>query len=336
MPKLPAAKSVDDEQQESPFAMQIEMVEGCNLRCFTCALVGIRGKDNDYKFMTMEIAENIVDQILHLDWNPRIEFAMHGEPTMHPEAVEMAAMIRSKLGPNTPMMMTSNGGGLLKDTVKRVEGLLESLNVLALDWYENVNIVPKVLERLEGTSIAPRRYPQDLTANPHRRRKPTEHELVVIQDIATATKGTHAKLNNHAGVGSPPNREGQGKRCAKPFRELSIRWDGNVSVCCNDFRGYYCVGNVVEQGLEAVWNGAAMRAARRKLYHGQRDFGPCNGCDAVSYRTGLLPDKKGLRTLPKPGPEDEAEIRRALAGGPYTMPVMRPWELVTLEPVKAR
>ena len=69
-----------------------------------------------------------------------------------------------------------------------------------------------------------------------------------------------------------------------------------------------------------------MGAARVKLYHGQRDFGPCNGCDARSYRTGLLPDKFGKVSLPLPTKEVEEDLKAALSAGPYTQPVKRPWE----------
>ncbi len=298
-------------QQEPPFCIQVELTEGCNLRCSFCGLNGIRAKDNDYKFLTKEDAVIIVDKIVEAGWNPRIEFAMHGEPTINPETVSIVRYFRKQL-PKANLMMTSNGGGLLA-TPARIDALLLYLNVLALDWYENVNIVPKLLKAYKGKH-KPRYYPKDLTANPHQRRKPTQHDLVVVQDIAEASSGTHATLNNHSGCGAPKNSNGDGKRCAKPFRELSIRWDGSVAVCCNDWRGYYKVGNVLDTDLEDLWQSPALQAARRKLYHGQRDFGPCEGCDALSYRTGLLPDKKGKQSLPEPTQRDEQIIKKALAG----------------------
>lgn len=32
-------------------------------------------------------------------------------------------------------------------------------------------------------------------------------------------------------------RSMNGKRCAMPFREMAIRWDGSVALCCDDWRG---------------------------------------------------------------------------------------------------
>lgn len=330
--------------QEPPFAVQIELAEGCNLRCGFCGLNGIREpKLHNFKFMEPATLRSLCEQMMVLGWNPRLEFAMHGEPTMHPNYAGMIATARAA-APKLPMMMTSNGGGLIRKpgVEANLKALFDAgLNMLALDDYEGANLVPKIRkaigfgdvndsgERLPTVldGVKTYEYPAQPDGNPHTRRKVAEHVLTFIQDISVADKGTHSLLNNHAGSGAPLNYTQAGKRCAKPFRELSVRWDGSVAVCCNDWRGIYKCGNVVTDGLDAVWNGAAMFAARQKLVRGERDFGPCNGCDAVSYRVGLLPDKMGRTTLPPPDEATLAAIGHALRGEPYTAPVKRPWEL---------
>jgi len=132
--------------QEPPNAVQVELTEGCNLRCPFCGLNGIRSKKRDFKFLTPEVAQQIALLISNEDWNPRVEFAMHGEPTMHPDAAGMVRIFREYL-PSASLMMTSNGGGLLRDPgpVLQIERLMQAgLNVLALDDYEHANIIPKV------------------------------------------------------------------------------------------------------------------------------------------------------------------------------------------------
>jgi MoaA/NifB/PqqE/SkfB family radical SAM enzyme len=280
--------------------------------------------------MDKKTLESVVGQMVELGWNPRIEFAMHGEPSLHPDFVGMVRLARS-LAPRFHVMMTSNGGGLLRKpgAAKSVAALFEAgLNVLALDDYVGVGIVPKIREAVRDglPGVMMHEYPDDPRGNPHQRRRPHERVLSFVKAIDEADKGTHATLNNHAGAGAPLSDAGQGKRCAKPFRELSVRWDGSVAVCCNDWRGVYKCGNAAIDGLDAVWNGDAMNAARQKLVIGQRDFGPCAGCDAISYRVGLLPDKLGKKTMPKPNAATEKAIAAALAGPSYTKAVLRPWE----------
>lgn len=326
-------------RQEPPNAVQIELIEGCNLRCAVCGLNGIRGKDNDYKAMKPATLKSAIEQMVKLDWNPRIEFAMHGEPSMHPDVPGMISVAR-EAGPRFQIMMTSNGGGFLRKPgpVENVRAFFEAGgNVLAFDDYENANLVPKIRKALPLTYdkkwlaldsgfVKVFEYPQNPDGNPHQRGH--KRSLVFIQDLITASKGTHSHVNNHAGAGGPPNEKGVGKRCAKPFRELSIRWDGSVAGCCNMWRGQFKAGHVVKDGLDEVWNGEAMTALRTALYHGRRDMMvECKGCDALSTRVGLLPDKLGKDTLPKPNKQTVDAIKRAEAGPPLTKPVLRPWEL---------
>jgi len=323
-------------KQDAPFALQLEASQGCNLGCDFCGIHAIgyqklkRGKD----LMSVELAESIAAQVAYAGWNPRIEFAMHGEPTMHPLLDVLIGKFREAL-PRAYIMVTSNGGGLLGGDVKaKVDALFKAgLNTLTLDNYESVNIVPKIIEKIQGQdesmaalpggTIPIYQYPQEKTLSPHTRHH--KQAILVVQDISVADDGNHSHLNNHAGSAGPLDYSKQGQRCAKPFREMSIRWDGNVAICCNDWPGYYRTGNVREDGLLRVWNSPAMQVARVALYHGRRDLvAPCNGCDATSYRVGLLPDKLGKQTLPEPTAATRRAIAAAQAHGPYTTPVRAP------------
>ena len=325
-------------RQEPPNCIQVELTEGCNLGCSFCGLQHIRdngangpekknGKASPFKFLTLDNAALVAARIAEAGWNSRLEFAMHGEPTMNPDYIEIIALFRLAL-PKNHIMMTSNGGGLLKGAgyATNINALMEAgLNVLALDNYDGVRIVDKILQGYNGPYPV-RKYPADTRANPHRRRHPNEHEVVVIHDIEAASTGNHATITNHAAASFPPSDAAAGKRCAKPFREISIRWDGNVAMCCNDWPGRYKIGNALETPLEDLWQSEAFMAARKALYHGQRSFEPCLGCDYLSYRPGLLPDRMGKQTLPPPDEATFAVIAQATAGEPFTPRVRRPWD----------
>ena len=128
--------TVNNNYQDAPNALQIELTEGCNLACSFCGIQSIRtngasGPENihgkassPYKFLSVKTMQTITDQLKKAQWSPRIEFAMHGEPTMHPFYHEVIAHFRKEL-PRASLMMTSNGGGLLKSP-----GIVE--NVISL------------------------------------------------------------------------------------------------------------------------------------------------------------------------------------------------------------
>lgn len=321
-------------RQDPPFCVQIEPTQGCNLRCSFCGINGIKGAERTYDYMSVKTAEAIASQMADADWNSRIELAMHGETSLNPNINEIVAVFRKHL-PKASILMLSNGGGLADDPIAKIGALFDAgLNTLAIEEYQNIKLVPKIIARINKDYNSYKRmlwdsfyiYPEQKEGNPHARQHHKARRLVHVRPIDLNTSGNHATLNNHAGSGGPRNDKAAGRACAKPFRELSFRWDGSTAVCCNDWRGNLPTGNIHREGLAGIWQGAVMQAARRKLLIGERDFGPCKGCDALSYRTGLLPDKYGRESLPKPTRKDSELLAAASAGKPLTKPVKREWE----------
>lgn len=321
---------MSDERQDAPFCIQIEPVQGCNLGCDFCGIhaIGYGQKARGLDFMDPELAENLARQVADLGWNPRIEFAMHGEPTLHPDLPALIRPFREHL-PKAYLLVTSNGGGLLTDTVDRIQALFDAgLNTLALDDYDSNKIVQRVLRNI-GQDVVfdvfdyPRTHPN---ASPHTRS--TGQRVVIVEDLVSASNGTHSIVHNSAGDAFPLDYSKEGQRCAKVFREISVRWDGNVAICCNDWSGTFKVGHASADGLEAVWQHPRMQAARRALYAGERSaLIPCKGCNATTYRNGLLPDKKGKGDLPPLDVDDRITLAEATEGEPYTSrarPVLMP------------
>lgn len=332
-------------RQEPPNSLSFELSMGCNLQCPFCGIAGIQEKQgHGYKFMLESTMRSAMKQVADLNWGSRIGFAMRGDPTQHPDYAGMVA-ITTEHRPRSTKLMLTNAGGLLRKpgAVANVRALFDAgLNILGLDHYQGIGYVPKVLDALgreygelsTGQMVSGgfqfHEYPQDPAGNPHVRCKPSVRRLVRIRDIAWTAdndkKGNHNRLSNHAGAGAPPNTRMEGKRCALPFRQLAIHWDGGVSICCNSWNGEYYCGNILTDGIEAIWNGPAFGAAREMLYAGKREMKPCKGCDHRSFRVGILPDPMGKATLHKPDKQTAADVAAALAHGPTTPRVLRPWD----------
>lgn len=313
------------EVQDPPFMLDIELTEGCNLRCDFCGIQAIRETTGDYKCMTVETAKAISDGVRAAGWTSRFELSGHGEPSMNPHKVDIVRALRA--GNKNQILFTSNGIGFLKDTTEAITAMFDAgLNILLLDDYAHVTIVDKLLERYAG-DIPIHTYPNDgLEYNPYRRKKPGTKMIVVMPDLAQTATGVHSTVNNRAGQGAPPSDVAEGKRCVKPFRDMVIRWDGSVNSCCNDYRGVIKVANVNKTTTADIWNGQVFKSLRRYLYNGMRDFAPCKGCDFVGMRPGLLPDKLGKETTPLPTAEDKQVMDRAIAGDTFTKIVWRDWE----------
>lgn len=318
-----------------PNCIQIEPAEGCTLACSFCALQTLRdnGADRElevhgtkgsspFRFFDVAGAHFVASEMARLKWTSRIEFAMHGEPTANPKIVEIIAAFRSHL-PENSLMLTSNGSGINKDPEAMITALFAAgLNTLVLDDYAHSQFLSRIKPWLEetGSMLFPvYHYPKDKgkkDANPHHRS--SAQRIFVIADITQNTDGTH-KLTNQGGNSGGAAKKNLLRRCAKPFREMAIRWDGNVALCCDDWPGKYKIGNVFELGLEGIWHHDHFEAARRRLYAKDRNFGPCKGCDVTTPRDGILPDKQGKDTMSAPDKESDSFIGAALKGQPFSI-----------------
>lgn len=313
-------------KQDAPFTVQVDLTLGCNISvpredgtnglCWACGLNAIRSGPGGYEFMTADTARNIANSMKAAGWTSQILFAGFGEPSMNPHMFEIIKIFRDTL-PKQYMVMLSNGAGFIKEG--NIQKIFDAgLTTLALEDYEG-GLMSKVKV---PANMIPMAYPADKEANPHHRQK--KQRLVVISDIKDETKGTHSVLNNHAGNGLPPRKVQA--RCAKPFREVAVKSDGVVSLCCIDWRRETEFGNVNEKSLHEIWQGVRFDAARRILITGDRHkINLCSKCDHPSYRVGLLPDKFGKVKL-EPYTEDDALLINTNCATKPQPIVLRPWE----------
>lgn len=316
-------------RQEAPFSIQVELNEGCTLGCNFCGLRGMReeGKEPWYP-MQRETAERISDEIARVGWHSRIIFSMHGEPTLNVNALRIIRMFRKKL-PEAVLSMMSNGYGIANSQKYSIIEMIRQyktagLNDLIIDYYSTAGDAKKIDDALEGNQ----EFQVDHLAPKIPLYSTNAHKFRVLFNPPIQKEGAiNRHLCNHCGAAAPLDMSYQGKRCARPFRELSIRYDGSVSICCNDFRGQYPIGNVMNMKIEDIWWSKEFEAARILLYHGDRSFTPCLGCNALSHRVGLLPDKNGKEDMPEPTEKILSYARSISKRKPFANNIVkRPWE----------
>jgi len=288
----------DLELQHAPYSIQIEPTEGCNLGCSFCGLRGMREKGTTpWNFMTLKTAKEIAGEIAKANWPSKIIFAMHGEPTLNPQLLDIISIFRFAL-PKTIFHLITNGYGIAKEEDfihEKIEALKEAgINHLLLDNYSDEGDWSKIVKEMDGKEDI-----QYLKAGIPMFSDKKEFRILVVPPIRTEQISLVRNLTNHCGAAFPLDNKDQHKRCTMPFREMSFRWDGNVALCCDDFRGTYPIGSIFDYEIDALWNHERFQAARVMLYNKERSFSPCLGCTNLSMRVGLLPDPTGQKTLPE-------------------------------------
>lgn len=288
------------ERGDPPWCFQIELTEGCSRICGFCGINAIRSKPGNYKFLHEDLAGKIALDIQQLNATARIEFAMHGEPLMNPNYERIFSIFRAIL-PKANMMLTTNGVRFLKDMQAGLERVFASgIDFVMLDtYYPERDQLREAASKLTGitvkdfyTELAPAGW------SPYANHRRKYQRFVCLMDDIGARDGEHPtrKLHNHSGSNPQGEavREPLKKTCTKPFREMSITWNGEVRLCCEDWVGDYVCGQIdayhTPPTLASIWRGPEFEAARTFLQNKDRSFGACKNCDAGSgMRVGLLP-----------------------------------------------
>ncbi len=313
--------------QHSPFSIQIEPTEGCNLGCSFCGLRGMREKGTTpWKFMKLKTATDIARKIAEAGWLSKVMFAMHGEPTLNPKLLQIIRTFRQYL-PSNMFYIISNGYGFTHDNdpLEYTKALFKAgINHIILDNYAPKGDWSKIVRAVQSS------YPiiyfgKDKTPMFRTERK---NDILVLPPINMDNIGLVRNLVNHSGAAAPLSDKHNHKRCTMPFREMSFRYNGFVALCCDDFRGAYNCGNIKDyEKVDDLWNNERFQAARIMLYNKSRSFKPCMGCTNQSVRVGLLPDPTGHDTLEEITPE-VAEFTKAVGNEGYLSKIIikRPWE----------
>lgn len=280
-----------------PNNTQIELVEGCNRMCEFCGIHGIwkRKEDRIIKFMPLELAYALAKDFGRFFEKKRIEFAMHGEPLLHPNVVDIIKAFRKEC-PKCQLQLTTNGLKLIKgDLIKKLFDA--GLNILNVDTYVKEGEIRASFAKVPNVEVV---NFHETNFNCYYYYNHTLQKIVVMGDLAknNAVKKQRVILN-HAGNVEPEFAEKFGakiltapltKKCSRVYREMVVHYDGTVPLCCIDWKHEFIVGKFPDDGsLEEIWNSEIFNIMRYFLGKGERYFTPCWKCDYNGgFRLGLL------------------------------------------------
>ncbi len=309
-----------------PWSVQIELTEGCNRRCSFCGIHSLyRTKsESGYRYMTPETAKKIADQLA--GWLPkiRIEFALQGEPLLNRDHLEIFRIFRSRF-PKCQMMCTTNtdplrmGDGFDKEHVRNL--FSNGLNILVADYYGEKTDMPYAQFREKmAEAVLPFKTSEFYENHPAIWQYVGYDVQYAVTIDNTVDRNTYRKLNNQAGNTDPDLIKIDGykvgklpldKRCPLPFRELVIRHDGAVPICCMDWQREAIMGHMDEKTLPDIWNGSVMNHARNILHDGNRaSLQPCDRCNYIGHRVGLI-ERPFSRDMTPSIVESEMAVKKA-------------------------
>lgn len=261
----PARCEIARKKKDNAFDLvQIETVNRCINDCAFCPVN--RNEDpRPFREMDRKLFESVVIQMARIEYSGWLGLFSNNEPLLDPRLSQFAARARSML-PGAKIYIYTNGMLLTKDTF--VE-LMQHLDYVVINNYtEDGTIIPAVHEVLAYVH----RHPD----------YETRVVLAVIDKQAIRdTRGGLAKNRSRCWFLRAP--------CALPFKQLVIRPDGKVSLCCQDVLGAFTMGDLAHEEIMAVWRGDRYQEVRAMIEQGRNLIPYCSNCDFYSLHHSPVP-----------------------------------------------
>lgn len=238
--------------------IEIETYNKCNGSCEFCP-VNIKDDPRKHIFMKEELFEKIVSELADINYNGRISLFSNNEPLLDDRIFEFSRRLRKAL-PDARIHMFTNGTLLTLDKFKE---LIPELDELIIDNYnQQLKLIRPVEEIMNYIMLNPE----------------------LIQKVSIVLRKPKEILSTRGG--EAPNRKKLevygGVPCSLLFRQLIIRPDGCVSLCCNDPLGKNTLGDVNKDRIIDIWYGEEYKRVRRLVSSGRENYLYCRYCDVFS------------------------------------------------------
>jgi hypothetical protein len=256
--------------------------------------------------MTLETWREMMTVIADVSPSCRVELAMGGEPTLHPELLEMLRIGR-QISPLSQFQVTTNGTMLFAGKVTYRELFDAGVNVVYTDMYQP----REKFRQLASESGVDWFFYYPKEGEPGRDRHPNPWayhgpnlQLIALQEQPGRWPKSRRNANllgswmNHldfkraAKFGIQEVKTAPARRCNQPFICASVSWTGDYLLCCQDMAlETVGIGNTSEgaEGFEKYWFGKFMQEHRRWLRQKDRNASPyCSRCSITFSRCDYL------------------------------------------------
>lgn len=271
----------------------LEPTNACNLKCEICARTG---QEIKIGFMDFNLFKKIIDEAGQC--GPRT-FSLHlfGESFLAPRFCQMLQYVK-RVNKNNTLLITTNGTLL---TQKIGQALIENeIDKLFISFMsankENYQRLAGVdsLEKVEKNVLGFIDLKNKLKKN-----RPLVYLRMVIdknnqgeeelfkskwknQPVIADVRPAHNFGGNMPDVSQRKEAVKKMKRypCYHLWLSPAVHWNGDVSICCDDWGKKALIGNAHHQTIHQIWNSQKIKEYRKYHLKGEYDEIPlCSGCD---------------------------------------------------------
>jgi MoaA/NifB/PqqE/SkfB family radical SAM enzyme len=269
--------------------VQVQTISWCNRSCSFCPSQKLERK---LELMSLETYQRVLDELAAIGFSGRFSPYLQGEPLLDKRLPQLVAMA-SKTLPNAKLLIQSNG-----DFLKADNGLLlfeAGLHKLIINAYDDdggrishlSEIVREIVKKMPDVKFIRGDFRRMIRLEPQRHIS----REVCIEDKTAWKRDTQDNWAGNVPL-IPPLKQPLKKSCFRPFTQLYVQHNGNVVLCCCDWKGEVVFGNLNEASLVEVFSGELATMYRENLARKNRKMKLCELCDFKAKRpiTYTLPE----------------------------------------------
>jgi radical SAM protein with 4Fe4S-binding SPASM domain len=252
--------------------VQVQTINKCNRSCAFCPSEKF---PRQLKFMSLEIYQRVLAELGSLGFAGRFSPYLQGEPLLDNRLPQLLTLARAAL-PRAQLLIQTNGDAL---TVEKGLALFEAgLHKMIINCYEDQaqvarmrNLVTEMLGRQPDLRI--------VNGNLGRMIRPEQGQI--RREIAIDDKTWWREDTAENWGGNIPGALGEPLRqsCVRPFQQLYVHANGDVVLCCCDWKGEVVFGNVMQASLSQIFSGPLATRYRQNLAQKNRKMKLCEVCN---------------------------------------------------------
>lgn len=286
-----------------PLLLDVELTNACNLQCYMCP-TGTNSLTRPKGFMSEKVMNRIVEDVKEADMGG-VRFILWGEPTLHPNFLEFSEKIKDA---GKLVHFNTNGILLTEEMLKAVvEMEVDSVKFsfqgvdkrsyeemrLGSDWDKLLGNI-RQLNAIRGEKEKPYIQISTTVTDEEEERiekfcdemKPLCEYINVGQTILSHLDIEKMRISDERKTDFRRLKSRQSlvekhlNVCPEIYTKLSVLWNGDVTMCCNDFDGSDMVlGNILNDSIRSFWKSEKAEEFCKLLEEDRYDrIGICSMC----------------------------------------------------------
>lgn len=319
----------------APQVFTIETTLACNLRCPECAIGGGMISRNK-GLMSFEQYKIIADKIR--PYARYVYLHIWGEPLLNPDIFRMiaytAAFARTNISTNGMALTREMAEALITSGVAEVIVSIDGVSQEVYEQYRVGGDVQQAFAALAALVEANRRHGGQVAISPqfvvfrH-----NQHEMEAFSrrcaalGLQASFKAPYLRPGSRFAAGDYPEFQrphyddvtqlrAAMRECQNPREVFTVLADGSVVICCHDYAGVTCFGNIFRQEVMDVWNATEYVDFRRAILEGRAPDFCVSNC--MTWVLGNKDDKALERDVEPQAAQ--AAVRLNLCSGAVRLP----------------